>query len=86
MFKGESKAKHKENCAYSCKGGAIKSQSKHTHKMKHTPARETSCKRKPAETKIPEPLTTFPHGICIYKLYDNKYWQATILRYNTHKG
>ena len=46
------------------------------------------CERTPAEheTKIVEnAITLHPCGIFIYKLFDKKYWRATILGFNTQK-
>ena len=63
------------------------SPSPNTKKMAHVPARkEPVGKQKAAETQIPKPLTYFPRGTFIYKLFDKKYWQATILGFDTHKG
>ena len=58
-----------------------------TKKMAHVPARgEPMCDQKPAKMQIPKPLTHFPSGTFIYKLFDKKYWRATIIQYDTRKG
>ena len=36
--------------------------------------------------KTNKPITLYPRGTFIYKLFDKKYWQATILGFDTHKG
>ena len=35
--------------------------------------------------KIPKPLTHFPNGTFIYKLFNKKYWRATIVQFETAK-
>ena len=44
------------------------------------------CDRKPTEMKIQKPLTHFPNVTFIYKLFNKKYWRATIIRFDTAKG
>ena len=44
------------------------------------------CECMLAKTKINKPITFHPWGTCIYKLFDKKYWRATILGFNTQKG
>ena len=53
-------------------------------KILHVPARrEPKCEQKPAEMKIPKPLSHFPNGTVIYRLFNKEYWKATVIRYNT---
>ena len=35
--------------------------------------------------QIPKPLTHFPNGTFIYKLFDKKYWRVTNIQFNTAK-
>ena len=52
-------------------------------KIAHAPKRgESKCERKPAEMTIPSPLSHFPNGTIIYKLFNKEYWKAKITRYN----
>ena len=60
--------------------------SPNTQKIAHVPARgEPMCDQKPVEMKIPKPLTHFPNGTFIYKLFNKKYWRATIIQFDTTK-
>ena len=55
-----------------------------TNKTPHVPARgDPKCERKPAEMTIPSPLSHFPNGTIIYKLFNKEYWKARVIRYNT---
>ena len=55
-----------------------------SEKIPHVPARgEPKCERKPAEMTIPSPLSHFPNGTIIYKLFNKEYWKAKITGYNT---
>ena len=57
-------------------------------KIAHVQKRATTVtgigkgERKPAEITIPSPLTHFPNGTIIYKLFNKEYWKAKITRYN----
>ena len=53
-------------------------------KIPHVPARgESKCERKPGEMTIPFPLSHFPNGMVIYKLFNKEYWKEKVIRYNT---
>ena len=49
-----------------------------TNKCKQT----SKCEQKMAEMTIPSPLTHFPNGTIIYKLFNKEYWKAKITQYN----
>ena len=52
-------------------------------KIAHVLARgEPMCDRTPAEMQIPPPLSHFPNGIFIYKLFNKKYLKATVIHFN----
>ena len=41
-----------------------------------------NCERKSAEITIPSPLSYFPNGTIIYKLFNKEYWKAKITQYD----
>ena len=50
-------------------------------KIVHVPTRN----RTPAEMQISPTLSQFKNGTFIYKLFNNKYWKATIIHFNKAK-
>ena len=57
------------------------------HKIQHVPARgEPKCERKPTETTIPSPLSHFPNGTVIHKLFNKEYRKARVTRYNAKRA
>ena len=65
---------------------AIRKTDRCSKKITHVPPRKSVGNGKSAEMQIPTPLSHFPNETVIYKLFNEEYWKATVIRYDTQQA
>ena len=65
---------------------AIRKTDRRLKKCAYVPPRKSVGKGKSAKMQIPTPLSHFPNGTVIYKLFNKEYWKATVIRYDTQQA